>query len=418
MSNRTDIDPAPAKSSLDRRLVVLWLIVFIDLLGFGVLIPLIPFYATRLGLSPGWVTLVISLHSLMQFAGAPLLGRLSDRYGRRPVLAISMAGHALAYVLLGFSSSIAMLVASRLLSGITAGNLSAAYAYVSDITPDYRRSEGMAKISAAFSLGYASGPLLGGLLAGAQNVYTADLARPALVAAALSALAVLAILLYLPESHTQRSSTTGIANLAEAREHRRAALRDAILIALLGLSLVVFVFGSMREALLSLWLHDQLSFSTHDIGLVFTVNGLVVALMQFFVTPRVTHRFGDSQTLLAGIVLYGISWLMLVMASNMAVVLLAISVGAAATALFGVSIQTLVSLRSKRDNRGVVMGLYQASSSLARFFGAALSGSLYAGLGPNVPFSLAAIAMLPALLLGANIRKRLARARLQADESQ
>ncbi|MFO1426795.1 MAG: MFS transporter [Steroidobacteraceae bacterium] len=392
-----------------RRVAVLLLIVFVDLLGYGILIPLIPFYAVRLGLAPGWVTLVIALHSLMQFLGAPVLGRLSDRHGRRPVLIISMAGHALAYLLLTVADSLPLLVLSRLLSGVTAANLAAAYAYITDVTPPGQRAAGLARLSAAFALGFALGPAVGGLLAGNASPVSADLVRPAIAAGALSLLAVLGIVLFLPESHP---AVTGGGPRPQGPAPRRLELlRDGVLALMITLALTVLTFASMRESLLSLWLHDRLAFDTHRIGLVFTVNGLAIALVQSTITGRAAQRFGEMRTLRAGILAYGLSWLGLVLAPGLGWVLAAIGVGALGTALFGTSLQTLVSLRASSTTRGAVMGLYQSGASLARFCGAAFSGTLYGALGHDVPFLLGATVMPPALLLTVAIAARLRSAR-------
>jgi MFS family permease len=395
----------PTAADLRRRLAVLWLVVFVDLLGFGVLIPLIPFYAARLGLSPEWITLVISLHSLLQFVGAPLLGRLSDRFGRRPVLALSMAGHAAAYAMLASADTVWLLVASRLLSGFTSGNLATAYAYVSDVTPSERRAAGIARISSAFALGFALGPLLGGLLAGAGDPTTAQLGPPALAAALLSLTALLGIVLFLQESHTVPTPTA--AGAPKAPASRRPLLQDAALRLMIVLSLGVLLFAAMRETLMALWLHDRLGFDTRTIAVVFTVNGLIVALIQFTATGALAQRLGELATLRLGIVCYGLSWAGLVLAGSLPAVLCATALGAGGTALFGTSLQSLVSQRAAQSSRGAVMGLYQSSASLARFGGAAFSGTLYGQLGHNVPFTLGAVAMLPALAITAMIAVQL-----------
>ncbi len=397
---------------LRRRLAVLWLVVFVDLLGFGVLIPLIPFYGVRLGLSAEWVTLVISLHSLLQFIGAPILGRLSDRHGRRPVLALSMAGHAVAYGMLAFADTIWLLVLSRLLSGFTSGNLAAAYAYVSDVTPPERRAAGLARISAAFALGFALGPALGGLLAGSSDLDEARFAAPAFAAAALSLLSLLGIAMFLPESHGPRRVASPGTDASAATPHaaplgRLAPLRDAALRLMILLSLGVLTFAAMRESLMSLWLHDEMRFDTRTIGLVFAVNGLIVALTQFTATGWLAQRFGEMVTLRVGILCYGASWAGLVLAGGLPTVMLATAAGAVGTALFGTSLQSLVSQRAAPTTRGAVMGVYQSSASLARFGGAAFSGTLYGQLGHNVPFTLGALAMLPALAITAMIAVRL-----------
>lgn len=371
--------------------------VFVDLLGFGVLIPLVPFYAVKLGLPPAWVTFVIALHALFQFVGAPVLGRISDRLGRRPVLMISMLGHAAAYLLLGFADSVALLVLSRVLSGFTSGNLAAAYAYVADVCPPEKRAAGLARVSSAFALGYALGPLLGGLLAGDGAPVAADLHRPAFTAAFLSVLSFAAIMLLLPETHHPVRPPRGTPVRLQTRTE--IVRRDHALLLLLVLTLTVFVCAAMRESLLALWAHDKHHLDTAAITLLFTINGLGVAIMQFFATGRVIQGLGELHTVRTGIACYGLGWLILVLAGGFGWLTAGILCGSVATALFGTSLQTLVSARAAGNTRGTVMGLYQSSSSLARFSGAALSGSLYDLAGYDAPFVFGALMMLPALLL-------------------
>ena len=169
-------------------MAVLFFIVFIDLLGFGIIIPQLPFYGVHFGASPAAVTLLMSCYSLAQFIMSPVLGRLSDRIGRRPVLMVSMACSCLAYLWLGFASALWMLFAARLIAGAGAGNIAAAQAYVTDITGPEGRAKAMGMIGAAFGLGFTIGPWLGGVVAGSDPT-PADLQRPAFLAAVLSALA-------------------------------------------------------------------------------------------------------------------------------------------------------------------------------------------------------------------------------------
>src|SRR5437899_6493433 len=144
----------------------LFLIVFVDLVGFGLVIPLLPFYALRFAASPQQVTLLLAVYSLMQLFTAPLWGRLSDRVGRRPVLMVSMAAAALAYLGLAFATALWMLFAARAFAGACAGNIAAAQAYIADATPPDQRAKGMGMIGAAFGLGFIIGPVVGGIVAG------------------------------------------------------------------------------------------------------------------------------------------------------------------------------------------------------------------------------------------------------------
>src|SRR5690348_168589 len=198
---------------------ILFLIVFVDLVGFGLVIPLLPFYAERYGASPQEVTILVAIYSLMSMLAAPVWGRLSDRVGRRPVLMVSMAAAAAAYAWLGFADALWMLFAARALAGLCAGNIAAAQAYIADVTPPEGRARGMGMIGAAFGLGFIIGPALGGVVAG-NDLATADLRTPGLIAAGLSSLAFLGVLLMLKESLPEGARRAG--------RGRIAALRDAL----------------------------------------------------------------------------------------------------------------------------------------------------------------------------------------------
>src|SRR5947209_17949386 len=178
---------------------ILFLIVFIDLVGFGLVIPLLPFYAVRFAASPQLVTLLLATYSLTQLLSAPLWGRFSDRVGRRPVLIASMAASVLAYSWLGSATALWMLFVARAFAGACAGNIAAAQAYVADVTKPEERAKGMGLIGAAFGLGFIIGPALGGFLAGPDPV-TADVTTPAWVAAGLSFVALCGVFLLLAES--------------------------------------------------------------------------------------------------------------------------------------------------------------------------------------------------------------------------
>src|SRR3954462_521797 len=209
----------------------LFLIVFVDLVGFGLVIPLLPFYAERFTASPFQMTALFATFSLMSLLTAPLWGRLSDRVGRRPVLMASMAASTLAYGWMAFATQFWMLFAARAFAGACAGNIAAAQAYIADVTPPEKRARGMGMIGAAFGRGFIVGPVLGGLVAG-NDLKTADLQTPGLIAAALSAVAMLGAIFLLRES---LSSPRG-----EERRGRLAALREALGQPILGRLLAVF----------------------------------------------------------------------------------------------------------------------------------------------------------------------------------
>jgi len=182
---------------MNKRLLNVGLIVLIDMLGFAIIIPLLTFYADSFGATEFQTGLLVSSYALMQMIGAPILGRLSDKYGRRPVFLISIFGTFVGLLILGFANSLWMLFASRLLSGITAGNISVAQAYISDITDEKNRARGMGMFGAAFGIGFILGPALGGML----SVY--GFAVPSFVSAGLAFINLLTVYFWLPESLTE-----------------------------------------------------------------------------------------------------------------------------------------------------------------------------------------------------------------------
>lgn len=186
----------------NRKIVTLFLIVFIDLLGFSIILPLLPFYAETFNATPTQVGLLVASYAAAQLVGAPVLGRMSDRFGRKPVLIISLTGTFIGFLILGFANSLAMLFVSRILDGFTGGNISVAQAYVTDITDENNRARGLGMLGAAFGLGFIIGPALGGIL----SVY--GFAVPAFVAASLSLISIIGVIIFLPESLTDEARAT------------------------------------------------------------------------------------------------------------------------------------------------------------------------------------------------------------------
>ena len=224
----------------------LFLIVLVDLIGFGLVIPLLPFYAVRFAASPQEVTALVAIYSLAQLVTAPLWGRLSDRVGRRPVLMVSMAASVAAYFWIGSATALWMLFAARALAGACAGNIAAAQAYIADITKPEDRAKGMGLIGAAFGLGFIIGPAFGGLLAG-NNPAAADIEIPAWVAAGLSFVALCGVVVMLRESlpADQRGSRGRSRNrfVAVLEVLRRPVLSRLLLI----FFLVILAFAGMES---------------------------------------------------------------------------------------------------------------------------------------------------------------------------
>jgi DHA1 family tetracycline resistance protein-like MFS transporter len=372
-------------------MAILFFIVFIDLLGFGVMIPQLPFYGLHFGLNGFGVATMLACYSVAQFVSSPLLGRLSDRVGRRPVLLVSLAVSALAYCWLGFADAAWMLFAARLIAGAGAGNIAAAQAYIADVTPPERRAKGMGMIGAAFGLGFTVGPALGGLAA------RLDPAAPAFIAAGLSVIAFLLTLARLKESlpEASRNAPPRPGRLAVAREAlSRPVLRELILL----LFVTIGAFAGM-ETTFALWANQVFGWGSWEVGLNFFFVGVVLVVVQGGLIGWLSRRLGEARLLTAGAlsIMLGLAGLPLVHAIPLLLVvnlLLAAGMG-----LLNPSLNSLISRQARIDEQGGILGVSQSASSLARAAAPPLAGLLFDTSGRNTPYIVGAALMLLVLIL-------------------
>jgi MFS family permease len=375
---------------------ILFLIVVVDLIGFGLVIPLLPFYAERFAASPQEVTALMAVFSLMSMLTAPIWGRLSDRVGRRPVLMISMAAAALAYLWLGFADALWMVFAARALAGACAGNIAAANAYVADVTPPEGRAKGMGMIGAAFGLGFIIGPALGGVVAG-NNLATANLRAPGLIACALSVTALLGVIFLLKESLPEGAA-------ARPRRSRITVLRDAMGRAVLARLLAIFfltilAFAGM-ESTFALWAMAQLGWGPAQTGYLFTYVGLLSAIMQGGLIGRLTTRFGEEKLLIAGLASIAAGLLVLPLSRALPMLLVATTGLALGMGAMQPSLNSLISRRAGASEQGEVMGVAQSVGSLSRVLGPLLAGALFAGFGRESPYFCGMVLVVAAALIG------------------
>jgi MFS transporter, DHA1 family, tetracycline resistance protein len=374
---------------------ILFLIVFIDLVGFGLVIPLLPFYAERFAASPLQMTLLFATYSMMSMLAAPLWGRLSDRVGRRPVLMASMAAAALAYLWLAVADTLWMVFAARAFAGACAGDLSAARAYVADVTLPEARAKGMGMIGAAFGMGFIIGPVIGGLVAG-NDLATADLRTPGLIAAALSLIALVGVMLVLPESRSARRGARSRGRIAAARD---ALARPVLARLLIVFFLVILAFSGM-ETTFAWWAMAQFGWGPQSIGFVFFYVGLLSASMQGVLIGPLTRRFGEERLMLSGLSLIACGLALMPLARSLPVLLLAVSALSIGMGALQPSINSLISRRASPEQQGEIMGVAQAIGSLSRVLGPIVAGALFGAFGRNSPFLLGAVLVGGALLVG------------------
>ena len=374
-------------------MAILFFIVFIDLLGFGIIIPQLPFYGVHFGASPTAVTLLMSCYSLAQFFMSPVLGRLSDRIGRRPVLLVSMICSCLAYLWLGFASALWMLFAARLLAGAGAGNISAAQAYITDVTSSEARAKGMGMIGVAFGLGFTIGPWLGGVVAG-SNPTPQDLQRPAFLAAGLSALAFLLVIALLKESLPQIGAPAARANRWELA--RASMGRPTLRLLILLFFAITAAFAGM-ETTFALWTKDAFGWGPAQVGWLFFFVGCVLIVVQGVLIGPLSRWLGEARLVLIGSAAIALGLGTITFASGLAILLLASACLAVGMGLLNPSINSLISRQAGIDERGGIMGVAQSGASLARVAGPAVAGPLFELLGRNAPYYAGAMVMLGVL---------------------
>ncbi len=371
-----------------KPLLVLFLVVFIDLLGFGLIIPILPIYASELG-APSWVIgWVAASYSLMQFAFGPVWGNLSDRWGRKPILMGSMALMACSYVLFAYSFTLMILFVSRICAGIAAANISAAQAYISDSTPPSERARHFGIIGAAFGLGFIGGPPVGGFLKAEFGVMAVGWA-----AAGLSIFNLLMTYFLLPESldkkfRTKRKMENPL-NRLWTSIHRPGIGR------LMAFTLIFISAFSMMHVTASLFWAEEFGLSEKRIGLLFMYIGLMAALIQGFMIGHFNRWFGEKQLLIYGSALMLLGLLALPFPPSdwfypwELFCLAVISVG---NAFLTPTISSLLSRMASEDEQGAVMGAYQSYASLGRVIGPVVGGWLY-GFSYQWPYVASAVLM-------------------------
>lgn len=383
-----------------KALAVLFLIVFIDLLGFGIIIPLFPFVAERMGADPWLITFGgAGVYSLAQVIAAPVWGRLSDSYGRRPVLMVSMLGSMAGYLWLGLAGTLFMLIASRALSGLMAGNISAAFAYVADVTDAEHRAKGLGMIGAAFGLGFTLGPAIGAQLGG-DDPATMNFTLPAMVSAGLSLAAFLGAALFLKESHPpEHRKPWSAAATGGSRMPLAAVSGNPALLGVVGAVFLIAVGGTILQSIFPIWGAAVLGLTPRDVGMYFFAMGVVGVVIQGTVVGRLVRALGEKKVLYLSAGAHAVGFLTMGLASNHEVLLLGALTFSAGHATFNTTASSLITLEADRREQGAALGAMQSASAAGRIVGPASSGALYSGFGTHAPFFAAAVMLLPAVWL-------------------
>ncbi len=376
----------------NKQLSSIFLIVFIDLLGFSLILPLLPYYAETFGATPFITGLLVAVYAAAQLIGAPLLGRLSDRLGRRPVLLVSIAGNFIGFIILAMANSLWILFFARILAGLTGGNISVAQAYISDVTDQSNRAKGLGLIGAAFGLGFIIGPALGGILS------QWGFAVPALLAAALSFINLLLVWRWLPESLTPEKR-------AQLSIQARPSFSPKLLFQTLRLPIVGpllhtrFFYGLAFTLLTTIFpLYAQLRFDldSTSTGYVLAYVGILSTITQGFLIGRLTKRFSENNLIFWAtfiLVFAMLGWALAPDITSLLVVMAPVSI---AGGVLNTVINSALSKSVTPGEVGGTLGLSSSLEALTRVISPSIGGLMLERLGAAAPglFSAVILALL------------------------
>lgn len=366
-------------------LFLMALTIFIDIVGFGLILPQLPFWAERLGSGPVGVGLILTVYALAQFLFTPLLGSLSDRYGRRPVIIGSLLIEAFSFALSALSGSLPLLLIARFIGGIGASNMGSAQAVVADVTPVEERARGMGMIGAAIGVGFVVGPALGGVLA------PLGFTIPFWVAMGVAVMNALLVLLFLPETRTKNAgpvpSYEGVTLLAAGW---RQLLRRPAVARLVGINLLFTVAFTGMEAIYSLFTQNVFGWTAIQNGYVFTYIGILIVIMQGGLVGQLVKRWGERRLLIAGLLMLAGGLALLAWSVQLALMLIALALLSLGEGAVTPVVSTLLSFASPGEEQGETLGLAQGLAGLGRVIGPFIAGGLFAASGPVAPFLIAA----------------------------
>jgi multidrug resistance protein len=378
-------------------LLILAITVAVDMTGFGMIIPLIPFYATSLGASPSSIGVMLASFAVMQVIFSPLLGRISDRIGRRPVLLISILTSIGSFILFTLANSFLILLLSRIVAGIATEG-AVAQAYIADITTKDQRAGGMGKVGAAFGIGFIIGPAIGGLL----SPY--GFWAPGVAAIILSLVNFLFVLLFLPESSTTFSAKTQ--SLKERKGHIRTIL-DAVSLPITGSVYVIYFIVTLAfsaiPVIVPFLVVDFFEFTAVEMSYIFTYIGILQALFQGVAISKIAKMVSEEKLIIIGPLLMFLGIFLMPLIPNIILFLVTLSTMSSGVAITNTIVPSFISKRTSPDEQGGVLGLTQSVSSLARVPGPLLGGVIYDFGGTIAPFLASSLMLLIPVIIGCRV---------------
>jgi DHA1 family tetracycline resistance protein-like MFS transporter len=391
------------KNTEQKNRSALWLMaltILVDFTGFGLIIPLLPFWAQHLGANVVGITLTSAAYALAQFLFTPILGALSDRYGRKPIIVGSLLIEVASLIFTALAGTLPILLIARFVGGLGASNIGSAQAVVADVTSPQDRAKGMGMIGAAIGLGFVLGPALGGALSPLGPTV------PFWVAAGVAVINVVLVLILLPETKKRRSG-------AREGEHAgimllfagwKTAKRSPAILNLVLVNLLFTIAFTGMENIFALFGQHYFNWGALQIGYVFTYVGVIIVIMQGGLVRTLVKRFSEQRVLLGGLVILAAGLLLLAFSRSVGLVLVTLALISIGDGAVTPMASTLLSFASEKETQGEILGLAQGVGGLGRIIGPLLAGAIYQAGGPGSPFLaggilvvLAAVVALPAL---------------------
>ncbi len=383
------INTQPKKSPL----IVIFTTVFLDLIGFGIIIPLVGIYGREYGASTLELAILGSIYSLMQFFFSPVWGRLSDKHGRRPILLMSLAGSVISYFLFAFSNTLGLLIVSRALAGIFAANISTAQAYIADVTKPEDRAKGMGLIGAAFGIGFTLGPPVGGI-----SVAKLGMSAPGIIAGSLCLLNLILAYFRLEESLSPElrakayESSSRKGRFAQYETFLSIRHNKALLLAIFSTFFATFAFSNL-EQVFSLFIQSKFQLMTEEAayktGMILMWSGVLGAIIQGGLIRKLVPKHGEAKLLIIGLFTQALAMVLFSQSPTYGSFFITAIPLAFGSGLINPTLASLVSKGAGQHEQGAVIGLKEGMSSLARIFGP-LSGLLAFGVKASLPFYIGA----------------------------
>jgi DHA1 family tetracycline resistance protein-like MFS transporter len=379
---------------VSRPLLIIFLTILVNLIGFGIIIPLLPFYATTFGASPLVVGLLFASFSLAQLFASPVLGAWSDRWGRRPILIFSLIGTVVSFVMLAVAHSLAMLFAARIVDGLSGGNITTARAYIGDIATEENRARSFGMLGAAFGLGFIIGPALGGLFA--HISYTA----PIWAAAAITVVATVLAWVWLPETVHRVEAVAGSPWKALRELSGRSNLRR-----LFAIDFLYWGSFAVYQTTFALFGANRFGFDAAHTGYLLAAFGFLGVIVQVVMVGPVVKRLGEKHTLMVGLIFAAVGWGGSALTHSLPVFLLMLVPGAIGIGLCNPSLVSLVSGAAGRHEQGRVQGAAGALESLGRTLGPIWGNGALQFLGEGAAYGSAALVLLATAALTTGYEK-------------